>query len=233
MVRGDNNVVRRDYAVRRYANNKRKQSFVAEFFPDVNQITSHTHRPLPFSNPLERFWYSGRWGGGWGARMRAGRRDSLYDSSRDQFAAANSPKLLWTLERVHTHVRALFDAHASCARTRTISRPRRVGVDRKSIRSHAFGRCRDASWHVAREEREREKVGGGLCTAYSGVAATLGMKRRAHIGKGAIVARRLRIRGDENNGRRSDAKRRSNKIYREFLPRSSFSFNIPCARGVG
>ena len=179
MVRGDNNVVRRDYAVRRYANNKRKQSFVAEFFPDVNQITSHTHRPLPFSNPLERFWYSGRWGGRWGARMRAGRRDSLYDSSRDQFAAANSPKLLWTLERVHTHVRALFDAHAS------------------------------------------------------GVAASLGMKRRAHIGKGAIVARRLRIRGGENNGRRSDAKRRSNKIYREFLPRSSFSFNIPCARGVG
>lgn len=127
--------------------------------------------------------------------MRAGRRDSLYDSNRDQFAAAISPKrgLLnaytptFTLCSTH-HVHA----HAAC--TRTISRPRCVGVDRRSIRSHAFGRCRDASWHVAREERE--KVGGErLCTAYSGVSATLGMKRRAHIGKGAIVARRLRIRG--------------------------------------
>lgn len=233
MVRGDNNVVRRDYAVRRYANNKRKQSFVAEFFPDVNQITSHTHRPLPFSNPLERFWYSGRWGGGWGARMRAGRRDSLYDSSRDQFAAANSPKLLWTLERVHTHVRALFDARTH----RVHVHARFPGQDASESIEDRFGRTHSVVAEMPAgtlpEKREREKVGGGLCTAYSGVAATLGMKRRAHIGKGAIVARRLRIRGGENNGRRSDAKRRSNKIYREFLPRSSFSFNIPCARGVG
>lgn len=58
--------------MKRYANNKRKQSFVAEFFPDVNQITSRTHTlptptsPLPFSNPLERLelaYVGGRRGG--------------------------------------------------------------------------------------------------------------------------------------------------------------------------
>lgn len=87
--------------------------------------------------------------------MRAGRRDSLYDSNRDQFAAAISPKrgLLnaytptFTLCSTH-HVHARFPGQDVFG----------VGVDRRSIRSHAFGRCRDASWHVAREERE--KVGG-------------------------------------------------------------------------
>lgn len=197
MVWGDNNVVRRDYAVRRYANNKRKQSLVAEFFPDVNQITSlaHTHRPLPFSNPLERFWYSQM---GEGQRVCA-RADATVYTTRIEI---NSPPRFrrnvdsWT----RTHLRSRSVRRIMC--THTLRAHARfpgqdvfgVGVDRRSIRSHAFGRCRDASWHVAREERE--KVGGErLCTAYSGVSATLGMKRRAHIGKGAIVARRLRIRG--------------------------------------
>lgn len=130
--------------------------------------------------------------------MRAGRRDSLYDSNRDQFAAAISPKR--GLLNAYTYPRSRSVRRIMC--THTLRAHARfpgqdvfgVGVDRRSIRSHAFGRCRDASWHVAREERE--KVGGErLCTAYSGVSATLGMKRRAHIGKGAIVARRLRIRG--------------------------------------
>lgn len=164
MVWGDNNVVRRDYAVRGYANNKRKQSFVAEFFPDVNQITSLAHTapslfPIPSSGSGVRRW-------GRGARMRAGRRDSLYDSNRDQFAAAISPKR-GLLKRVHIHVRALFDAHA-CARTRYVCThdfPAKMcsgleSIDRRSIRSHAFGRCRDASWHVAREER---KGGENVC----------------------------------------------------------------------
>lgn len=128
--------------------------------------------------------------------MRAGRRDSLYDSNRDQFAAAISPKrgLLnaytptFTLCSTH-HVHA----HAAC--TRTISRPRCVrGWSRSKIDSVArirpLQRCQ-----LARCPRRERKGGGRTCTAYSGVSATLGMKRRAHIGKGAIVARRLRIRG--------------------------------------
>lgn len=125
--------------------------------------------------------------------MRAGRRDSLYDSNRDQFAAAISPKR--GLLNAYTPTFTLCSTHTLRAHARFLGQDVfGVGVDRRSIRSHAFGRCRDASWHVAREERE--KVGGErLCTAYSGVSATLGMKRRAHIGKGAIVARRLRIRG--------------------------------------
>lgn len=93
--------------------------------------------------------------------MRAGRRDSLYDSNRDQFAAAISPKrgLLnaytptFTLCSTH-HVHA----HAAC--TRTISRPRCVrGWSRSKIDSVArirpLQRCQ-----LARCPR-RERKGGG------------------------------------------------------------------------
>lgn len=233
MVWGDNNVVRRDYAVRRYANNKRKQSLVAEFFPDVNQITSlaHTHTvpslfPIPSSG-------SGihRWGRG-SAYARGQTRQFIRLESRSirrrDFAET------WTLERVHTHVHALFDA--SCARTRCVHThdfPAKMCSGLESIEDR-FGRTHSAVAEMPAgtlPEKREKRWGENVCAPRIRAYLPLGMKRRAHIGKGAIVARRLRIRGGENNGRRSDAKRRSNKIYRQFLPRSSFSFNIPCARG--
>lgn len=237
MVWGDNNVVRRDYAVRRYANNKRKQSLVAEFFPDVNQITSlaHTHRPLPFSNPLERFWYSQM---GEGQRVCA-RADATVYTTRIEI---NSPPRFrrnvdsWT----RTHVHALFDA--SCARTRCVHThdfPAKMCSGLESIEDR-FGRTHSAVAEMPAgtlPEKREKRWGENVCAPRIRAYLPLSGWKGAHIsGKARSWLEDYELEagvggGGENNGRRSDAKRRSNKIYRQFLPRSSFSFNIPCARG--
>lgn len=239
MVWGDNNVVRRDYAVRRYANNKRKQSLVAEFFPDVNQITSlaHTHTvpslfPIPSSG-------SGihRWGRG-SAYARGQTRQFIRLESRSirrrDFAET------WTLERVHTHVHALFDA--SCARTRCVHThdfPAKMCSGLESIEDR-FGRTHSAVAEMPAgtlPEKREKRWGENVCAPRIRAYLPLSGWKGAHIsGKARSWLEDYELEagvggGGENNGRRSDAKRRSNKIYRQFLPRSSFSFNIPCARG--
>lgn len=166
--------------MKRYANNKRKQSFVAEFFPDVNQITSRTHTlptptsPLPFSNPLERLelaYVGGRRGG---AYARGHTRQFIrLEWNRIEI---NSPprfrRNVWNLLKrggVRTHVQRSVCRARMCYAYYThhfLAKMRSRGWSRSKIDSVA--RIRLQGCQLARCPR-RKKVGTPrLCTAAFG-----------------------------------------------------------------